>query len=118
IGVPDGMWIIAYGENGMFGLIAVMVAIELPMLLLLWRIPARYWSTPAVAPAAALAVLLGLHMCDNLMNAMLNPIFILAAGGLGGMAFSLRSPQPGAAAAPAQVPAAYPASAAVARLPR
>lgn len=119
VGIPDGMWIIAYGENGLVGLIALMLAIELPMLLLLWRIPARYWATPAVAPAAALAVLLGLHMIDNLMNAMINPIFMLAAGGLGGMAFSLRRQQSAAVAAPPQqAPAAYPASAAMARLPR
>ena len=43
---------------------------------------------PSFAPAAALAVLLGLYMLDNLSNAMYNPIYVLAAGGLAGMASS------------------------------
>jgi Na+-driven multidrug efflux pump len=37
-----------------------------------------------LAGAAVFAVLLTLHSMDNLMNAMLNPIFILGLGGLAG----------------------------------
>jgi hypothetical protein len=39
-----------------------------------------------VAPAAVAAVAVTLHMIDNLMNAMLNPAFVLMAGGLAGLA--------------------------------
>jgi hypothetical protein len=31
--------------------------------------------------------LLTLHMCDNLFNAMVNPLFIISAGGLTGLNF-------------------------------
>ncbi|MDR3637128.1 MAG: tetratricopeptide repeat protein, partial [Isosphaeraceae bacterium] len=48
--------------------------------------PARAWSAPSLAPATALAVLSGLYMLDNLSNAMFNPIYLLAAGGLAGLA--------------------------------
>lgn len=46
------------------------------------RYPARLWLHPMVAPAAALAVCLTLYMFDSVLNAMVNPIFMLAAGGL------------------------------------
>ncbi len=36
------------------------------------------------AVAAALAILLTLYMVDNLLNAMINPVFMLAAGALAG----------------------------------
>ena len=38
-----------------------------------------------MAPAGALAILLGLYMLDNLLNAMINPIFMVAAGGITGL---------------------------------
>lgn len=89
-GVPDQMWIIAFGKFGLIGLISMTVSLLMPVLLLAWRIPVRYWSHPGAAPAAALGVLLTQHMSDLCFNAMVNPIFILCAGGLTGMAFSLR----------------------------
>ena len=94
-GVPDQMWIIAFGKFGLIGLISMTTALLLPVLVLAWRIPVRYWQLPGAAPAAALAMLLTLHMCDMLFNAMINPIFILCAGGVTGLSFSLRrSSQP------------------------
>ena len=90
-GVPDQMWVIAFGKFGLIGLISMTVALVMPVLLLAWRIPVRYWSHPGAAPAAALGVLLTQHMADLCFNAMVNPIFILCAGGLTGMTFSLRS---------------------------
>ncbi len=88
--VPDQMWIIAFGKFGLIGLVSLTVSLLMPVLLLAWRIPVRYWSHPGAAPAAALGVLLTQHMSDLCFNAMVNPIFILCAGGLTGMAFSLR----------------------------
>jgi len=99
IGIPDGLWVIALGHYGLIGLISLTTALTLPMLLMAWKIPVRYWAHPGAAPAVALSILLGLHMCDNLLNAMANPIFIICAGGLCGLRFSLRQP---VAAAPFQ----------------
>jgi hypothetical protein len=89
-GIPDQMWVIAFGKYGLIGIISMTVSLLMPVLLLAWRIPVRYWSHPGAAPAAALGVLLTQHMSDFCFNAMVNPIFILCAGGLTGMAFSLR----------------------------
>jgi hypothetical protein len=110
VGVPDQMWVIAFGQHGLIGLISMTLSLTLPMFLLAWRIPVKYWRCAGAAPAAALAVLLCLHMCDNLFNAMLNPIFILCAGALSGLNFSLQSSGAStsigsiSAAPPAQMP--------------
>jgi len=87
-GVPDQLWIIALGDRGLIGLASLCLALLIPSLLLASRIPVRYWDHPGAAPAAALAMLLTLHMCDNLFNAMVNPIFIICAGGLTALNFS------------------------------
>jgi hypothetical protein len=92
IGIPDALWIIALGHNGLVGLIALTLALILPLVLLWRQIPVEFWVHPGAAPAAALAVLCGLYMCDNLFNAMINPIFLLGAGGICGLTFSMRRP--------------------------
>jgi O-antigen ligase len=91
ITVSDGMWVIALGEKGMVGLVSVTAVVLLPFALFLRRVPARYWSTAAGGAPAALALLLMLYSIDNLFNAMLNPIYLLAAGGLSG--FYVAAPQ-------------------------
>lgn len=85
VSVTDGLWIIAFGQYGLLGLAALTAAVLLPVVRLLRLCPARTWSSPEVAPAAVLAVLLMLYMIDNLLNAMINPIFMVAAGGLAGL---------------------------------
>jgi hypothetical protein len=40
------------------------------------------WSHPMVAPVVVLALINMLYMFDHLMNAMVNPIFMLAVGGV------------------------------------
>jgi len=85
ISVTDGLWIIVFGQYGLLGLTAFAAAILMPALRLLLLYPARLWCTPAVAPAAVLAVLLVIYMIDNLLNAMINPVFMVAAGGLAGL---------------------------------
>jgi len=91
ITVSDGLWVIARGEKGLVGLVSLTGIVLLPFVLLLRRVPARQWAHPVVAPAAALAMLLMLYSIDNLFNAMLNPIYLLAAGGLS--SFYLAYPQ-------------------------
>jgi len=91
ITISDGMWIITYGKRGVVGLVAFLATLLLPVLLLLWRVKAAQWASPAAAPAAALAVLLIIFSLDNLLNAMLNPIFMLGAGALSG--FYLMAPR-------------------------
>ena len=100
ISITDGLWIIVFGQYGLLGLAAFTAAVLLPGLKLLRLYPVRQWSSPAVGPAAVLAVLLVIYMIDNLLNAMINPIFIVAAGGLAGL-----EPVRQLAAEPLDVPA-------------
>ena len=111
ITISDGLWVIALGETGLVGLASLTAMILLPVVLLLRRVPAARWGHPAAAPAAALAVLLVLYMLDSLANAMPNPIYMLAAGGLGGLTLaaprsrSVADPSPRARPVPARVTA-------------
>ncbi|HEV8292607.1 MAG TPA: hypothetical protein VGP94_11820, partial [Tepidisphaeraceae bacterium] len=80
--VTDGMWVIALGQAGLVGLVSFTLLLLLPVAIFIRGCRPRFWSQPAIAPAAAMAVLLVIHMIDNLFNALPNPIFMLAAGGL------------------------------------
>lgn len=82
ISITDGLWIIVFGNHGLFGLLALTGIMLLPPAMLLRRYPPARWAEPDMAPAAALAVLLALYMTDCLLNAMVNPMFVLVAGGI------------------------------------
>jgi hypothetical protein len=85
LSATDGIWVIVFGVNGLVGLISWAMTILLPVVALLRRCPIRLWSHRLMAPASAFAVLLCLHMIDNLFNALVSPIFTLAAAGLIGL---------------------------------
>jgi tetratricopeptide (TPR) repeat protein len=57
------------------------------------RFAVEQWQQAAVAPAAALAMILNLYAIDELFNGMLNPIFTIAAAGLLNVAGTRRIPQ-------------------------
>ncbi len=82
ISLTDGLWIIALGYTGIVGLAALTSTLLLPPLIFLRRFAVRSWLHPAIAPAGALAVLVALYVIDNLFNAMYNPIYMVAIGGL------------------------------------
>jgi hypothetical protein len=83
--IPDGLWVIAIGTNGIIGLIALFMAQILPVVLIKRRFSAANLGDPMIAGVASFAVVITLHAIDNLMNAMLNPLFILGLGGLAGV---------------------------------
>ena len=85
ISVTDSLWIIAFGNNGTVGLISLTASLLLPVIGFLQRYPARLWFNRKVAPTAALAVILVLYMLDCVVNAMINPIYIVACGGIAGV---------------------------------
>ncbi len=84
ISITDGQWVIALGQHGLVGLAAFTGALLLPVWLTLKRFPIRLWAHRSVAPASALAMVLVIYMIDNLLNAMINPVFMLVAGALAG----------------------------------
>jgi hypothetical protein len=83
ISITDSLWIIAFGVNGAVGLASLFSSLLLPVVTFaLFTYPARTWSNPKVAPAAAMGVALTLYAFDCLLNAMTNPIFAFIAGGI------------------------------------
>jgi hypothetical protein len=91
--VPDGLWVIAIGTTGLFGLFSLYGALLLPLVLLGRRIRAEAWGGALFVGPSVMAVLIAMHAIDNLINAMINPLFILALGGLTGLvAYPLRLP--------------------------
>ena len=94
IAITDGMWVIVLGQAGFTGLAAITTAILLPALLYWRRCPTKWWMHPMAAAGASFAVLLPLHMVDNLWNAMLNPIYVLVIGGLMALGAGVRRVAP------------------------
>lgn len=103
ISVTDSLWIVAFGTQGLVGVLSLAAVLLLPVLIFFGQsFPARLWVHPQVAPAAALAVVLALYMLDCLLNAMINPVFILVSGGITGLVlrpWRVVSPRPASVAA-------------------
>ena len=76
------MWIIYFGHYGFVGLVTWTAVMLLPLLLFLRRFPVQQWRTPTVGPLAVMAVLLGLYQIDCLVNGFLNPVLLVASGGV------------------------------------
>jgi hypothetical protein len=80
------LWIIAYGQQGVFGLISFTAMLIVPSLgFVFLRYPPSTWSNRKVAPAVGLALILVLYLLDSILNAMFCPVFMLANGGLAGL---------------------------------
>ena len=83
--IQDSLWVIAFGHYGLLGLISLYTTLLLPVVsVFLTKCPPRLWDRKEAAPIAVLAVTLLLYSIDCLLNAMINPIFILMCGGLTG----------------------------------
>ena len=80
--ITDSLWIITFGQAGIINLAALTIMLLLPMYLVIKDYRVELWSHPMVAPAVVLALMNMLYMFDHLMNAMVNPIFMLAVGGV------------------------------------
>ena len=80
--ITDSLWIICLGNKGFLGLGGLMLVQLLPPLRLSRRLPVRQWDQPEGGAGAALAVVLLMWTVDNLLNAMINPLYLLVAGGL------------------------------------
>lgn len=83
--VTDSLWILAFGTNGLVGLISLYSSVFIPVLFFIVSYPAKNWSTNKIAPAAAIAVIITMYMLDCTLNDQPNPIFTLATGGISGL---------------------------------
>jgi len=83
--IQDSLWVIAFGHHGFLGLISLYTTLLLPVVsVFMIKCPPRLWDRKETAPIAVLAVTLLLYSIDCLLNAMINPIYILICGGLTG----------------------------------
>lgn len=80
--ITDGLWILVLGINGLLGLIAVAAVLTLSPLAALRTLPARHWSDPRLAGPAVLVVVVLLWVIDDLLNAMMTPLYPLISGAL------------------------------------
>lgn len=83
--VPDAFWVIVLTKNGLFGVVAMFAFLLAPTARYLRMFPSRMLWGPKLAGATVLATVLVLYAMDNLLNAMVNPIYMLGAGGLVGL---------------------------------
>jgi hypothetical protein len=82
ISVTDSLWIIVIGNYGLVGLLAVVGVFTVPLLGLMRAVPAAGWTHRMASPAVGLCVMVLLYQVDCSFNAMINPVYIVAAGGL------------------------------------
>jgi hypothetical protein len=93
--ITDSLWIIAFGVNGLVGLIAVFCSALLPALSFFCSgYPPSSWFHPKVAPAAMLASVTVLYMLDCTLNNQPNPVFILASGAIAGLVLAQQQTYP------------------------
>jgi hypothetical protein len=85
LSVPDGLWVIAIGENGIFGLVVLGAVFLLPQFFMLGFWKPQKWGSGDAGFVLLASVLLGLFTLDCLMNDMFNPLLVAVAGGLSGM---------------------------------
>ncbi len=82
ISVTDGLWIIVFGVNGFVGLISIGLVLLMPTFLFWKRYRHLDWKVSAFAPIVGFITILPLYVIDCLLNAMVNPVFTVAVGGL------------------------------------
>ena len=86
VSTTDSLWILAFGRNGVVGLISVFGSIFIPAIsFALLCFPAQTWHHRKVAPAAVMTIIIVLYAFDCLLNNQFNPVFILATGGIAGL---------------------------------
>jgi hypothetical protein len=78
----DGLWTIMFSKFGLVGLSAVLSLFLLPTFRIAWILPMQYWKDPEFCGVVVAIVILMTFQLDILLNAMLNPMYIVLAGGL------------------------------------
>lgn len=78
----DGLWLSVFGKNGIVGLTSLLLMFAIPVVLFYRRVDVMDWHKPHLAPLSGLAVLICVYWVDCLSNGFINPVFMLAIGGL------------------------------------
>lgn len=81
--VLDSLWIIILSAMGWYGLLSLLGMYMVPILLTFRAAPPRIWrEDPYAMIAGYCALLVSIVMLDNLVNAMINPVFLMLHGAL------------------------------------
>jgi hypothetical protein len=83
--VVDGLWVIIVSQRGLAGLAGMLFILLAPCLLFVsrWR-KLGMWH-PWLLPGLGMCLVLTMFTADSVFNAMLNPIYVLAAGAVMGL---------------------------------
>jgi len=85
VSITDGLWILEFGARGLVGVAGMLATLLVPLFVLARTLPPHEWTRGAAAPAAALTLVVLLYLLDCIANAMITPIYLLAAGGIAGL---------------------------------
>ena len=83
--IADGMWVIALGETGLWGLTMLILTLLLPVVSIILRFDRRYWPLEWASPILAMTILLATWSVDNLVNGFPNSLVLLGAGAIAGI---------------------------------
>lgn len=87
--VPDGLWTLYLNMNGLLGLTGLLWTMLAPLVLWLRAHRGTSWVRGERAAGAGLALVVALFAIDCLLNAMVNPLFLVATGAVCGRAASM-----------------------------
>lgn len=82
LSITDSLWIIALGHNGLVGLISLFTAMLMPACLAWRRYPPNSSADLGLASLQVISIIQILFAVDCLSNAMINPIYLVAIGGV------------------------------------
>lgn len=82
--IPDSLWIGAFGQQGTVGLVAILGVLFAPAVLFVRRVSPGRWLSPMFVPVTVCVFVVFVFALDSLANAMLIPVYMLAAGGVMG----------------------------------
>jgi hypothetical protein len=97
--VTDSFWIITLTAYGAVGLVAIYVAMLLPVARYIYYYKPYRWDQALYAPGAALSLIVMLWMLDNLFNGFFNAMYVLSAGALFSVTGNIRARPKGPPAA-------------------
>ncbi|MEM8756810.1 MAG: O-antigen ligase domain-containing protein [Planctomycetota bacterium] len=89
--VADGLWVLIFGMNGLFGLIPLYAALLGPPVAMISKLKRHHWgANPNGMIAASVAMLCIMATVDSLPNSMMMPIILTAIGAMAGIASNPR----------------------------
>jgi hypothetical protein len=84
VSIVDSIWVLILGKNGLVGLVALMGLLLVGPATFLARTPTRAWTRHETVPAFCFALIATFFAIDCTLNALINPVMLMAIGGIVG----------------------------------